>query len=149
MSDDYLRLIPSEPTRVPGAAAQQRVLARLRELLARAEEVRARVTEHVEFVDPGENFEGVHCPACGADLGDWWSAAMDRAHLSRFADLAVTTPCCRSATSLNELRHEWPGGFARFVLEATNPDVTDLPAAALAELEQLVGSSLRVIRARY
>ena len=149
MSDDYLRLIPSEPSRRPDAGARQRAQARLRDLLPRAREVPARLTEHVEFVDQGEYFEGVDCPACGTALGAWWPEAMGRAHRARFADLAVTTPCCGSATSLHELRYVWPAGFARFVLEARNPGVTDLPAPALAELEQLVGSPLRVIRARY
>ena len=49
MSDDYLRLIPSEPGLVPDAAARQRAQVRLRELLPRAEDVRATITQHVEF----------------------------------------------------------------------------------------------------
>ena len=107
------------------------------------------MTERVEFVDQGGNFEGVYCPVCGADLGEWWPAAMDRAHAGHFADLAVTAPCCGAALSLNDLRYEWPAGFARFVLEAMNPGVPDLPATTLAELEQRLGAPLRVIWAHY
>jgi hypothetical protein len=51
--------------------------------------------------------------------------------------------------SLNELRYDWPAGFARVVLEAMNPDVPDLPATALAELAQRLGAHLRVIWAHY
>jgi hypothetical protein len=149
VADDFLRLIPAAPTFMPPLTARQRAEARLRELLSRAEAVRSRATEHVEFVDQGGNVERVSCPECGADLGNWWPDAMDRAHAHHFADLAVTVPCCGAATSLNDLRYDWPAGFARFVLEALNPGVPDLPDTALAELEQRLGARLRVVRAHY
>ena len=147
MSDNYLRLIPTEPAYVPAAEAGRHAERLLRGLLARAAVVRALVEEHVEFVDQGGNFQGVFCPACAADLGEWWPGAMDRASAGRFADLSVVLPCCGAAASL--MRYEWPAGFARFVLEAMNPGVPALFAAQIAQLEQLVGCPLRVIRAHY
>ena len=40
-----------------------------------------------------ENWEGVLCPFCNADLEDWWGDAMASAHVDGgFPDLAVATP---------------------------------------------------------
>jgi len=74
---------------------------------------------------------------------------MDRASEGRFADLSVVLPCCGVVASLNDLRYEWPAGCARFVLEAMNPGGPALSAAQVAQLEQLVGCPLRLIRAHY
>ena len=106
-------------------------------------------TEEVRFIDQGSNFEGVYCPACSADLDQWWKEAMDRAWQTRFANLAAVVPCCGSATSLNDLRYVWPAGFARFVLEAKNPGITDLAHHDLAQLETTLGCRLRRIWAHY
>lgn len=98
---------------------------------------------------PGRQLRGRVLPGARGRVGGWWPDAMDRAHGRHFADLAVTVPCCGAATSLNDLRYDWPAGFARFVLEATNPGVPELPDAALAELERRLGAPLRVVRAHY
>ena len=47
--------------------------------------------------------------------------AMDQAYRFSFVDLAVSVPCCNAQLSLNDLRYEWPAGFARFILEAQSP----------------------------
>ena len=56
---------------------------------------------------------------------------------------------CGTAVSLNDLRYEWPAGFAKFVLEAMNPNVMDLPDEGFAELSRDLGTPLRKIWAHY
>ena len=74
---------------------------------------------------------------------------MSRAFESAFVSLTVSVPCCGSTISLNDLHYERPAGFARFVLEARNPNVADLPEEEIAGLSSILGASLRLIWARY
>jgi hypothetical protein len=61
------------------------------------------------FIDQGGNFESVPCPACPAVLETgWWRQQMDRAYATRFEVLAIVTPCCTTAVSLNDLEYDWP-----------------------------------------
>lgn len=117
--------------------------------LPRADEVCAREFATVRFVDQGGNFEGVFCPHCDADLTEWWSTAMDRAAEAEFSDLSVTVPCCDTATTLNDLRYDWPAGFARFFLEVRGPGVPEPPAAMLEALQRTLGCQLRTIWVHY
>src|SRR5947208_3304096 len=125
-------------------------MERARDLLARmvpdAEEVTATLHADPIFVDAGGNSERIGCPFCDADIEDtWWRNSMDAAYRSAFRHLETTTPCCGNDVSLNDLRYEWPAGFARLVLEAWNPRVTRLDGDELSELEEALGASLRTI----
>lgn len=53
--------------------------------------------------------------------------------------LALTLCCRGAATSLHDLEYDWRAGFARFTLEARDPDVRDLTGAQVAALERLLG----------
>ena len=151
MSDNVLRLIPLEPEWVPDPQVGENARRLLQRLLPEASQVTIEVQDHVGFVDQGANFESVGCPACGASLDvGWWQAAMEKAMESQFADLAVSPPCCGARTSLNDLRYVWPAGFARFSLEAMNPNRSgDLDPAEIGQLEALLGCKLRQIWAHY
>ena len=151
MSDDYLRIIPLDPTHVPSPRAQEQAIAVVKKLLRRAEEVRAIVQDEVSFVDQGQNLEEIRCPRCRATLGpEWWMTEMDRAQATRFADLSVVVPCCGARSSLNDLDYDWPAGFARFVLQVREPGLAGwLDDAAVARLEKALGARVRQIRARY
>jgi hypothetical protein len=159
MSDYYYQLIPTIPDYVPDAVARERARARFASFVPNALEVTAEVSEQVEFVTCPEGFETISCPVCGTVLArgttredtwvDWWSTAMDAAYTtSRFADLRVTVPCCGAATSLNDLRYHFPQGFARFVLSAFEPQVSDLEEWQIRDLEDLVDCKLRKIWVR-
>jgi len=121
--------------------------ARLRAHLSLADEITCETTDEVRFVDQGGNFERILCPFCNHELNveDWWHSAMNKAYESKFRSLEVQTPCCRRQTSLNDLRYEWPAGFARFDLSARNPQVRSLPDHVQSELEQILKCSLRQI----
>jgi hypothetical protein len=74
---------------------------------------------------------------------------MDRAYGTNFRQLGITTPCCRATTSLNELRYDWPEGFARFELAAVEPEVYQVDEDLHRQLEECLGSPLRIIRQHY
>jgi hypothetical protein len=150
MSDNFLRLIAADPAFVPEAAAAEKARAYLTRLVPDADCVSATITERIQFVDQGANFERVSCPECGSALPeDWWSDAVEHASETAFASLDVSVPCCGRTVSLNELDYEWPAGFARFVLEAMNPNVRDLDEEEVASLALILGTTLRRIWAHY
>jgi hypothetical protein len=150
MSDDLLRLIPTDPAWRPDDVALRRAVRVLRRLVPDARAVRGEVHEGVVFVDPGENFERVDCPACGAELErSWWTGRLERASrpsTGTFGDLAVTTPCCETRTTLNDLDYVWPAGFASALVEARRPGRGWLTAEERAEVEQAIGHPLREVR---
>ncbi len=147
MSENFLRLIPTDPFYLPSSFAQQEIQELLKTTFPRAEEIRVTVTEEVTFVDPGTNLERIVCPICQAVLSmDWWSQMMDRAYESRFTDLTITVPCCQATTTLNNLQYEWPAGFARFLLEIRSPGA-ELSQEAFHRFEQVLGYPLRKILA--
>jgi hypothetical protein len=149
VADYYLRLIPADPELVPPEKAREEARAALEGWLHRAEHVTETVTEDVRFVDPGKNLERILCPACGAAIDRrWWEDALAISKLKSFRNLRVTTPCCRAVSSLNDLDYEWPAGFARFVLEASNPNVSELPGQQLRSLSRILGCKLRQIWSR-
>ena len=55
------------------------------------------------------------------------------------------TPCCKVNYSLDQLIYEWPQGFARFALDAMNPNICELNDQYKAEFEEILGTRLRVI----
>jgi hypothetical protein len=151
MSSSLLRIIPRDPAYVPSASARKQACAILKRLVPEAEDVQAIVHEGIEFVDQGENFEEVRCPSCKKRLDtDWWREAMVAAGDSDFTDLTVRVPCCRSQVSLNDLDYRWPAGFARFVLEASEPALAGvLDDRAVAQIEAVLGQPVRQILTRY
>jgi hypothetical protein len=167
MSDYYLSLIPEDPSYVPPADAQARALETFRAFLTKKApfqvkpfvrrdepkvEIEMEVSEDIQFVDQGENFESVSCPACGTRIKTKsWSGWMNKSYESKFIDRSVTMPCCGCETELNALRYDSPAGFARFVLRALDPDVKNgmLPAEKLSALEEILGCKLRQIGTHY
>ena len=145
-----MRLIPRDPTFVPDLAAQRRAARLLREIAPRADDITTTVSDDVEFVDCGGNWEGVRCPHCHATLDDWWSTAFDESAASRFTELEFEVPCCGQRSALPALDFIWPVGFARFVLEARNARLAGkIPHRKLAKLERVLGCSLRLVIAHY
>jgi hypothetical protein len=151
MSDSFLRLIPIDPTYVPDSGAADKARKVLATIVPAASQVTIDVRDEVNFIDQGANFESVGCPVCGASLElDWWQGALEKAMENQCRDLAVAPPCCGKRTSLNDLRYVMPAGFARFSLEAMNPNRDkDLDPQQLQQLESLIGCKLRQIWAHY
>jgi hypothetical protein len=147
MSDTYLRYVPVTPSFVPNDAAIAIAESFVGRILT-ARPAASRVAAEVEFVDAGQNWEGVRCPKCGGDAEPWWGDAMSAAADHAFQDLAVQAQCCGARVALDELHYGWPVAFGRFVLEAANPSADGLSEDQLNELGSLLGCPVREIRCR-
>lgn len=145
MSDNWIQFIPANPNYLPSIPAAEIAKALLASFVPDADEVVFKFTDNVEFIHPGGNWSGVKCPACGADAEPWWKGTMNAAYKTRFSNLEVTAACCGASVSLNELDYLWPAGFAKFVLEAMNPNVKDLTPDQTGQLSKCLGCDLRRI----
>jgi hypothetical protein len=146
MSDNWLMFIPADPDALPSRTGAEKALELLKRFAPGAgDDVRAIFSDKVEFHDCGSNWSGVTCPTCGEDVEEWWVSAIDNAYKSGFTDLRATPPCCGHATSLNDLNYVWPAGFARFVLEAKNPNISQTTAEQDRALSDALGLELRKI----
>jgi hypothetical protein len=146
LSDNWITLIPEDPQFVPNAAEQRRARARLAEVAPEAEEIEIKVSEKVKFFDCGANFKRIACPSCGSEIPvAWWQDRMDEDYCDGFKLAAYATPCCSAKSTLHELVYEWPQGFGRFALDAMNPNIGKLEESCKRELEEILGTKLRVI----
>jgi hypothetical protein len=146
MSDNWIALFPEDPHYVPDRARRDRARDRLAEIAPDADEVEVKVSETVEFFDCGVNFERVLCPACRTELPmSWWQERMDADYGDGFKLAVYATPCCGTRCTLHELVYQWPQGFGRFALDAMNPNIGKLEDQYKAELEDILGTTLRVI----
>ena len=145
MPDNFLILIPTNPQFVPPPDRAQAANDYLLSVLPEAEDIVWMASDDVTFVDCGNNFEGVGCPACGTELAlTTWQEMMDAAYAANFSDLGITMPCCGVSSSLNDLYYHWPAGFARFSLECLNPNA-DLDDNQLHTVEDMLGCPVRKI----
>jgi hypothetical protein len=147
MSDTYLRYVPRTPSFAPDGTAASKAEEFARRAIA-AESVGSRLSTSIEFVDAGENWEGVRCSKCGADAEPWWGDAMSSAAENDFKDLTVRAGCCNTRVGLDELHYGWPVAFGRFVLEAANPTMCGLSEKQLNELGSLLGCPVREVKCR-
>ncbi len=148
MSTTILKLIPTNSRFVPEAQVQEEVLRALLSIMAPSNMVRLVVSDDVQFIDQGQNWEHVFCPVCGQQIDEWWTQAMDIAQATNFQNLEVQMPCCGKVCSLNDLKYEGPAGFARFVIEVDNP-AKSLTAEQKQLVENKLGCELRAIWAHY
>ena len=146
MSDNWLTFVPSDPNFLPNQEAITTALGLLRQFAPAAQDITVESDGEVNFFDAGSNFESISCPSCGADLESWWGDAMDQEwKKSRFENLSVVTPCCGSATSLNDLNYDFPMAFGRFALELFNPRIGSISDEQRIQLEQILGTSLKMV----
>ncbi len=150
MSDDYLRLFPTDRTWLPTPEQADRAVAALRALTPDAHEIEAEVYGRVTFIDQGTNLERIGCPVCHADLDpDWWAEQMSRADENVFVALDVVAPCCGATTTLDDLVYEWPAGFASVELSVLNPERGWLSADELDIVAAALGHPVRQVMAHY
>ena len=146
MSDNWIIVIPEEPDFVPDSAAQEEAIALFRTIAPRADEIVSQVTDKIRFIDCGANLRGIICPVCGADIAiDWWQDRMDEEYEADYPLRPVELPCCRTMRPLGDLKFDWPQGFARFSIEAMNPDIGDLEPDQVMAFERLLGCKVRKV----
>jgi hypothetical protein len=155
VSDNFLRIFPDPPGKIPGRKAQGQAVRLLREWLPAAEAVSARVADRVTFLfDSNGPAYHARCGACGKDLTRWFAdrlrAAIGEYDAFEFDDLVVRFPCCGSQLSLETLTFDVPAGWARFWLEAFNPPILpqDLPPAVRQAIENALGCPVQMIIVR-
>ncbi|QDV59029.1 hypothetical protein [Rosistilla oblonga] len=147
MSDNWIALIPKDPRYVPDGARQNLARDRFAEIAPDADEIEIKVTDKISFFDCGANFERICCPSCNSEIStEWWQDRMDDDYVDGGFTLAgYETPCCNARHSLDQLLYEWPQGFARFAIDAMNPNIGKLSNQHETEFEDILGTSLRVI----
>lgn len=148
MSDDWIRIVPSDPGHVPDAEHAHALLAAASRTMPRAAEVTVEVSDDIAFVDAGVNQGSARCRACGGELDDGlWAIAMgDSYERSAFGDRRVVLPCCGTIGDLNELDYgDWPVAFARWWVDCLNPNVGRLSDAQIQTLAAALGHPVTIV----
>jgi hypothetical protein len=147
MSDNWLILIPTSPDYVPSKDAQEQARALFQRIAPEADNIEVGLSEHPRLIDCGANLQKINCPGCRRELEmDWWGDWMALEAELDFPLKPAAMPCCGSMHNLADLLYDWPQGFARFSLEAMNPNIQDLPKAVEREFEAIMGCNIRKIR---
>ena len=147
MSDYWIAIVPEDPNFVPDADTHAAALDLFRAIAPDAEEIQIKLSEQIQLFDCGANLERIICPHCKHEISiDWWQDRVDDDHDGRgFLLGTYAAECCGSAVRLNELRYEWPQAFARFGIDAMNPNIGELGSGQISEFEAILGTPLRAI----
>jgi hypothetical protein len=147
MSDHWIALVPQDPNFVPDPQTHDDALNLFQAIAPDADEIEIKLSDTIQFFDCGTNFERILCPRCGQQLLlDWWQDRMGDDHDGNGFQLAkYSTPCCGAFVGLDELRYEWPQAFARFGIDAMNPNIGELSDDHRGEFERILGTPLRTI----
>ncbi|WP_203756588.1 hypothetical protein [Actinoplanes cyaneus] len=155
MSDDYIRLIPTDPAWQPKPHDAAAAVAYVTGLFAGPGDdvwaVEAQFYDRPTVVDAGMYLERITCPRCGADIALDWLGDLVRANSTGFDRLDARVPCCNAVGSLTDVRFEDPIGFARFVVSAMNATRAkyELDTEELTQVAGLLGHPVMQIIARY
>lgn len=148
MSSSILKIISTIPSYTAEKNFQHDAITFLAGLY-NLNQIELITTDSIEFIDQGQNFESISCLVCKQDIEiEAWQGMMDLAFQHQFTDLTIITACCNKETSLNDLNYQWPAGFAKFVITISESE-NDIPQNELKELENIFGTPLKMIRARY
>jgi hypothetical protein len=146
MSDNWIMLIPEDPTFIPVKAKQKLARARLAKIAPQADEIDNIVYDTIQFFDCAANFERIHCPSCQLEISnDWWLERMDADYDGGFALAEIATPCCGAKCNLNQLVYDWPQRFGRYALSAKNCNMGKLKDKDRHELETILETKLSVV----
>lgn len=144
MSDDWMIVIPADPLALPSREQADAVMELLSVLQPAAQSREFQISDLPCFIDCGGNYEGVFCPFCGAEIGEWWVGAMDRWWEGNRRILSVETPCCGRPASLDALDYVMPQGLACAAFEVMNPGRA-LTSEEVEQIESRLGLPVRLI----
>ena len=124
MSDNWIRLIPTDATWVPEPPAAEAATTYVRSLFAppagSSDEVTHTFHRQVAVIDSGVNTASVTCSECGTVTDVDWVFEVVSDHADDFGNLEVSMPCCEAGGNLNDLDYDWPMGFVQFEIEVMN-----------------------------
>ena len=140
-----IALIPRDPWLIPDEQAQQQAAERLSSFVRQADEIHITVNEMPIFVDAGARLTHATCPHCQHRFETSWQTIVECAAENQFRTLDVVMPCCGITLSLNDLQYDWPAGWARFLIEAVNPQIEGLSIVQIGELEHILDCPMRQI----
>lgn len=131
-----------------GQEAAERVATVWSAMVPDSDQIEVTWHDQAALVDCGRNLTKISCPLCGAEIDpEWWADLVSERYEDGFDDLNIVAPCCGGRVSLNELVYDWPVGFARFELEARNPQRGWLTDDALEQLSAVLGYPVRQVMA--
>lgn len=144
MADAYIKIIPTEPRYSVSESVLNEITENLKSFVL-ADAISAEIYKTPHFIDCGANLEEIKCPICEAALSfDWWGKAMDDAAKTGFEDIEIILPYCSTLSSLNDLKYQFPCGFAEFELSILNP-VSELSQESIRQIEFMLKTSVRII----
>lgn len=150
MSDHWISIVPEDPNFVPDPQTHEAALRLYRAIAPEADEIEIKLSDKIQFFDCGANLERISCPHCGDAIAiDWWQDRMGDDHDGigfRLSDFPA--PCCGAPVRLDRLRYECPQAFARFGIDAMNPNIGELPDGQRREFERILGTPMRTIYQR-
>lgn len=155
MSDNFIRLVPTDVNWQPTAQDAAATTTYVAELFAgandSADEVAHEFYSTARLIDSGVNTSRATCPSCGEDIAlDWVFGVVDERQ-NDLTRLDARVPCCGIVTSLNQLDYDWPIGFGRFEITVLNGTRNryELDAAELDHVASLLGHPVRQVLAHY
>lgn len=147
MSDNWIAIIPRDPFFVPDESRRESALTHFHRIAPESDEISIKLSDHLQFFDCGSNLISVTCPSCDGEIEvEWWQDRMDEDYREKkFRLEKYITPCCSASVSLADLKYDWPQGFAKFGIDAMNPNIGELSDSQKAEFEELLGTKLMFI----
>ncbi|MER7609181.1 hypothetical protein [Nocardioides sp. NPDC127503] len=155
MSDNWIRLIPTDASWEPAQSSVDLAVAYVVSLFSRpgdsADEVSAVLHNDVALIDSGVNTSSFKCTICSSVTDVSWVFEVVGERSSDLSDLDVVLPCCGVTSSLNELAYDWAMGFARFEIGVLNGTRAryELDESELRQVGELLGHPVRQILAHY
>ncbi|MBQ1250692.1 MAG: hypothetical protein IIY00_03735 [Clostridia bacterium] len=143
-----LKIVPQDPYALPDEVTFRRVVNHIVKAFPRCE-IAEGLSDLPQFVDCGDDLEGVVCPLCGAEIdSDDWSILMDASYDEEgFTSLKITTPCCHKPSTLSDLEYQAPCAFSCFEVDVAEPK--KIPPTLLKDLEAIAGFPFQTIVAEY
>jgi hypothetical protein len=147
VSDNFIYFVPADTNAQPTPEAADHAEYLLTSY-APSDKVEATFEDQIVFYHPVENWHGVKCPACHADLEAWWDLENDRIFKTATSDLAVTTPCCGLHTDLNDLDYVITVAYGRFAIEVMNFEHGDTTPEQDHQISECLGLPIRKVHMR-
>ena len=147
MSDNWIIVIPRDPNFIPPTDKITQAKLRFGQITPNADGIEVIVEVKPQFFDAGANFSSIACPSCSKKIPlDWWQERMNEDFEDDgFVLVQYRVPCCSQEHDLNSLEYDWNQGFAKFAIDAMNPGIAELEEADRKELENILGTPLKVI----